>query len=209
MKYHLGCGLNYLNGYFNVDFLPSEHSVANGLTADLYADLLTMNYEENVDEIYSHHVFEHFSFVNAFVLLYKWTNSLKIGGTLIIGVPDLNALAFALSNGDVIKKFKVTRYLYGSHEAKWAYHINGWTEETLKFILEKLGYQVIEVRKEGDETSALPNCSIVAIAILRIRNEKHYLKEILKNYLKLYMNGDCEVGLLQVWEKEFEGKIND
>ena len=96
MKYHLGCGTRYFDGYVNVDNPPSEHSIAN-VKADIYGDLITVKLDP-CEEIRSHHVFEHFSYSESLALLVKWTRALKIDGVLIIDIPDIEVLSQELGN---------------------------------------------------------------------------------------------------------------
>ena len=82
MKLHLGCGHYYLEGYTNVDYPPSEHSVQQSIKADLFCDLATLRYAAgSVDEIRLHHVFEHFPRPAALALLCRWRDWLVPGGT--------------------------------------------------------------------------------------------------------------------------------
>ena len=137
MKYHLGCGAKYFDGYVNVDF-PQEKQTIVQVKADIYDSLLTLKYEP-CDEIRSHHVFEHFNYIESMALLIKWTQALQIKGLLRIDVPDLEALCKALletyKSHYVLKSFRVIRLLLGSHESDWAYHTNGWNPITLSYIL--------------------------------------------------------------------------
>ncbi len=72
LKLHLGCGEKYLEGYVNIDFPQSEHSVLTP-KVDMYHDIRTLQYPDNsVDEIQSHHLFEHFSRTDALKLLFRW-----------------------------------------------------------------------------------------------------------------------------------------
>lgn len=116
-------GSQYMEGYCNVDFPPTHHNVNHDIKVDLYANILEMKYEK-CEEIRSAHLFEHFNYFETFALLYKWTNALEMNGTLIIDIPDLEALCRAYLAADTKTKFLVARYLFGSHEAEWAYHIN-------------------------------------------------------------------------------------
>lgn len=205
MKYHLGCGNNYFQGYVNVDFPQSEHTIVN-IKADLYADLIQMNYEK-CGEIRSHHVFEHFNYIESLVLLIKWTEALNLGGILRIDLPDMEALSKGLSDAitkkDIQRYFKIIRMLYGSHEANWAYHINGWTLDSLSYILEKLGYSLLNYNTYGNPFSAeFPNCgiNIVFKKDIEILN----LKDIARDFLKQYVHPTAEYPLLQEFHKQFE-----
>jgi len=207
MKYHLGCGGTYLNGYVNVDFPPTEHTIQQSLRADIYADILTMNYQP-CEEIRSRHFFEHFNYIDSMVLLYRWTKALDIGGRLFIDLPDIDALCRAMLNGSIEKKFRTIRYMYGSHEAKWAYHINGWSSETLEYTLSRLGYTIKEVRKYGDPNSDFPNCGVEVFATVQQKKSDDELKHIVRDILSLYRNGDNETenNLWNIFNTQFLAK---
>ena len=203
MKYHLGCGSRYMDGYVNVDFPSENHTVNQTVKADLYTDILTMEYEP-CDEIRSHHFFEHFGYVDAFRLLENWTVALKEGGTLLIDVPDLNALSMALVGGTLAQKFRVIRYLYGSQEAPWARHINGWTEETLYAVLNVLGYGLSSVKRYGNPTDECPNCGVSVSAPLNVKMDREHVHSVLEKCLDLYTNGDTdfERRLADLWRSQ-------
>jgi hypothetical protein len=191
VKYHLGCGSHYLEGYLNVDFPDANHNVNHDIRADLYTDILQMHYEE-CEEIRSHHFFEHFNYFDTFALLYKWTNALKSGGKLTIDLPDLEELCRAYLSADTKTKFLVARYLYGSHEADWAYHINGWSKETLEIVLQSLGYIIQDVQKYGSYTDKQPNCGLTISSILQNKPNPTEMKNSLIQLLALYKNGNTE-----------------
>lgn len=208
MKYHLGCGSQYFEGYCNVDFPPENHNVNHNVKVDLYADIVSMSYE-NCEEIRSHHFFEHNNYYDSMVLLYKWTNALIVGGKLVIDVPDLEELCKAYLAADTKTKFLVVRYLCGSHEGKWAMHINGWSKDTLTYILQELGYIIEDVEKYGDFTSNQPNCGIKITAKLETKFNDDDLREKIRNILALYKNGSTEFenSLHEYFMKKFLEKL--
>ena len=146
-KLHLGCGCIYLEGYVNIDYPRTEHTVQEeALTADLYCDIATLDYPAgSVNEIRSHHVFEHFPRQTALALLCRWTDWLETGGVLRIETPDLMGAAKALTawRTPYGKKQQIIRHLFGSHEANWAAHWDGWYEARFRHTLEALGYRDI------------------------------------------------------------------
>lgn len=204
VKYHLGCGTQYLPGYINVDFPQSEHSIVN-IKADIYSSLLTIKLQPS-NEIKSHHVFEHFNYAESLFLLLKWTQSLTIGGLLKIGIPDIEvlngALNAALSQRHLRKIFKIVRMLYGSHEADWAYHINGWTEGTLSLVLEKVGFKLISLERTGDPNNDFPNCSLNTIyqKIAEVPNTE----KIIRDFLSWYCLIPAEQNLLTEFNNQFD-----
>jgi len=147
---HLGCGQSHFNGYVNIDFPPSKHTAQTTVGADVFADIVSLNFPDNsVDEIRSHHVFEHFDRQTALALLCKWHKWLKIGGKLVIETPDFEASVklFVGSQLSYSKKQAVLRHIFGSHEAGWALHYDGWYEEKFFYVLSNLGFCDITFRK--------------------------------------------------------------
>ena len=143
MKLHLGCGQRYLDGYLNVDFPPDEHTVQGGSVADLHADLLQLRYPPgSIEEIRLHHVFEHFARPVACALLASWHSWLRPGGVLRIEVPDLARTARVLLNPFTTHRARTVaiRHLFGSHEAPWAVHCEGYTPKTLKKMAILFGF---------------------------------------------------------------------
>ena len=89
MKLHLGCGQRYLDGYTNIDFPSTEHTVQTVSVADEFHNLFELLYKQKtIDEIRLHHVFEHFDRATACAFMVGWNSWLKIGGNLRIEVPD-------------------------------------------------------------------------------------------------------------------------
>lgn len=149
MKLHLGCGEYYLNGYVNIDYPKSKQTVIN-THADIYTDILKLTYRNNsIDEVRLHHVFEHFDRSTAIALLVKWRKWLKVGGVLRIETPDAMScykmMISPLYTYD--QKQQINRHLFGSHEASWAVHWDGWYEEKYKHILQILGYENLQFKR--------------------------------------------------------------
>jgi len=144
LRLHLGCGENHFEGYINIDFPPSEHSVQTMIAADLFADITLLVFPaQSVDEIRLHHVFEHFSRSKALALLIQWHSWLKIGGKLHIETPDVIGSAHTLvADMPYRTKQGVLRHAFGSHEASRAYHLDGWYKEKFEHILSKFGFSV-------------------------------------------------------------------
>jgi len=113
--------------------LPSEHTVQTVVGADIFADISILNFPScSVDEIRSHHVFEHFNRSVALALLCKWHQWLKIGGTLIVETPDFEASINSLvsSRYNYHQKQVIIRHIFGSHENYWAIHCDGGTKKS-------------------------------------------------------------------------------
>ena len=141
-RLHLGCGEQYLDGYVNIDYPSSEHTVQTTSPADELADITKLEYApESVAEVRLHHVFEHFDRPTALRLLIDWHEWLADGGVLTIETPDFERAVRAFSRrfgrGD---RGTILRHVFGSHEADWAVHWDGWYEERYRRTLSALGY---------------------------------------------------------------------
>ncbi len=148
-KLHLGCGGRYLQGYINIDFPPSKHTVIIP-KADIFKDIRDLEYpENNVDEIRSHHLFEHFTRQEAIKLLLQWRSWLKIGGLLVVETPDFEECAkLFIAIDNLEKQFKLARHIFGSHEAEWALHKDFWSKPKFQFVLDRLGFKIVEIRQD-------------------------------------------------------------
>ncbi len=115
---------------------------------DLTADIRTLSYEENsVDEIRSHHLFEHFSRAEALKLLTRWRQWLKPGGLLVVETPDFaTSAAFYLNTASVKRRAELARHIIGSQEAHWALHKDVWDKPKFKFVLRKMGFTELQFR---------------------------------------------------------------
>jgi predicted SAM-dependent methyltransferase len=147
IKLHLGCGEQYLEGYTNIDFPVEEHSVMKP-KADKFADIRSLQYESgSISEIRSHHVFEHFSRAETLKLLKQWHGWLQVGGKLVIETPDFENSIKKFIFADIQTQSQLLRHIFGSQEAKWAYHLDGWYAKKFKYILKQFGFTEIKTEK--------------------------------------------------------------
>jgi hypothetical protein len=205
MKLHLGCGQGYLDGYRNIDFPPSEHPVQARSVADEHADILSLRYlPESIDEVRLHHVFEHFPRPLACALLACWHTWLRPGGMLHLEVPDFAATASIILSSRASRRAKAVaeRHLYGSHEAAWAVHCEGYTPAMLKTFVATFGFETQELHKNSWQGTH-------NIELLATRSERSYrLAESrgrAEDYLRLFMLDDSvsERAMLGVWLEMF------
>lgn len=226
MKLHLGCGNKYLEGYVNIDLPPSEHTVMDS-KADIYADIRTLEYPENsIDEIRLHHLFEHFTRAESLKFLVKWRKWLKVGGLLHIQTPDFSGCILKYIFAPLKFRMQLGRHIFGSQEARWAFHLDFWDKRKFKFVLKSLGYDIIKVKRYWNSFhkhySKIPFSPLIGelipekyykqyggfklpdIVVFAKKNDKvidydKVVVEILKNYLI----GKEDEKLLQVWLDEY------
>jgi len=210
MKLHLGCGQKYLEGYINIDYPVSEHSVQKKSVADIHADITRLSYPaSSIDEVRLHHVFEHFTRPVACGLISTWRFWLKPGGILHIEVPDFQRTAFTVLNpfSSLRSKTIALRHIFGSHEASWAVHCEGWTVSQLGNILKKLEFEILETKKNSWKGTY--NFEIIArkndIDLSQIDSEKR-MKDFLSDYL--VDSSQSELELLSVWISEYKIQVN-
>jgi glycosyltransferase involved in cell wall biosynthesis/predicted SAM-dependent methyltransferase len=208
LKLHLGCGERYLPGYLNIDFPSSQHTVQKTSKADLHADLRELSYPNNsVQEIRSHHVYEHFDRVTALRFLIDWYGWLKSGGELVIETPDFRRCAeeFVRSNSPAEQQ-KLIRHLFGSQEASWAVHYDGWHQAKFQSTLTALGFQ--DLRFTHSEWQGTHNITVRARKLepfLSRQEQERAAESILRAYL--VDDSATEQHMLKVWTAQLvEGR---
>jgi glycosyltransferase involved in cell wall biosynthesis len=164
LKLHLGCGENHFDGYVNIDYPPDEHTVQTNRAADIFADITQLAFPPGtVDEVRSHHVFEHFDRSKALAQIIRWTSWLKMGGTLTIETPDFwGSIESLISKPEYVVQQGILRHIFGSHEASWAYHYDGWYEEKFIHVLSCFGYEVTCRRWKWPHPPYLANIVVTA-----------------------------------------------
>ena len=208
MKLHLGCGERYLQGYLNVDFPPEAHTVQCRSPADLHTDLLQMKYPiGSVDEIRLHHVFEHFIRPVACALLVAWYFWLKSGGILHLEVPDFVRTASVILNPVASSRAKAVamRHLFGSHEAPWAVHCEGYTQGTLRGLLEQVGFEVLEIHHNSWSGTHNIEMLVKKVGVIRTMDD---LRARVRNLLGQYLVDVSEEPLLEAWMEIFDRQLH-
>lgn len=206
MKLHLGCGQRYLGGYINIDFPPEEHTVREKHPADQFADILSLSYPPgSVEEVRLHHVFEHFTRPVAYALLASWNSWLMPGGVLHIEVPDFGRTALSMLNplAPLKSRLVAERHIFGSHEAHWAHHLEGYTRWTLRCVIEMFGYRVIGI--SGNSWKGTYNIEIKAV---KERGDSiEAFEQVSRKLLLLHLVDDSEQRLLNQWLSDYREQV--
>lgn len=208
MRLHLGCGQRYFDGYVNIDFPMSEHTVQVKTVADLHADLTALRYSSgSIDEVRLHHVFEHFTRPTAAALLAGWCSWLRVGGVVRIEVPDFNRTARSMLNPLSSRQRKMVgmRHLFGSHEAGWAVHCEGWSVRSLSDLLVTAGLKVLTVKKNSWKGTYNLEVSAEKVETL----SAHDIANRVEKHFRLFIldESPSELELLNVWMKEFKKQL--
>ena len=208
MKLHLGCGQKYLQGYVNIDYPPAEHTVQDTSVADEYHNISQLRYKAGtIDEVRLHHVFEHFERFKACAYLAAWNSWLKAGGRVHIEVPDFETtLKKNFSRWDKHKFEGVgLRHIFGSQEAPWAVHYEGYSEWKLRELIAHFGYGDIQIIKSNYKRT-------FNIEILAAKNRsltKQDCEAAAEKYLSTYLvdDSDTEKRMLMVWMNGFREQL--
>lgn len=205
LRLHLGCGATNISGYINIDFPQSEHPVmipAVDAEADIVNDLIFAN--DSVDEIRSHHLFEHFSRVIALAQLVKWHSWLKIGGILIIETPDFVGSINQLVSKDIEykRKMAIVRHLTGDQSASWGFHQDQWWDERYETTLSKLRFRIVKIiHTQWNRWPYLSNITVEAMKLkdVDLSDQINACLELLKES----MVSEKETATFDVWKQQF------
>ena len=125
--------------WINVDIQPRWNP-------DLLADVSKLPHGDNtVEAICAHHVLEHLVLDDGAVALREWLRVLKSGGSLLIFVPDLAALAKKWLSGGITDYIYAVN-LYGAFMGDPAdRHRWGWCYRSLHAMLTEAGFRTIKL----------------------------------------------------------------
>jgi predicted SAM-dependent methyltransferase len=210
MKLHLGCGQKYFDGYINIDYPPSEHTVMNETVADEFHNLLELKYPVNsIEEVRLHHVFEHFPRSVAAALLASWNSWLKKDGILRIEVPDFYKTARSIFNPfcDESQKAIAMRHIFGSQEAHWAVHYDGYTQSNLKILLENFGFKINNFLPNSWKGTT-HNIEVIATKIKDLNPDSSY--QAAERYLAKFMvdKSESEQAQLAKWLHDYKNQFS-
>jgi predicted SAM-dependent methyltransferase len=209
MKLHLGCGQRYLEGYVNIDYPLSEHSVQQKSVADKFADLKELNYKAgSIEEVRLHHVFEHFQRTTACAFLAGWNSWLAPDGMIRIEVPDFKRTSkVALSRWTSLKEKSVAiRHIFGSQEAHWAVHYQGYTELLISTFVELYGFKTVKISRIA--YLGTHNIDLFAKKVRSLNKDE--ADNVTSAYLKNFLldSSPSELLMLDTWIKEYSLQVS-
>ena len=149
LRLHLGSGSHRVEGWINIDFLRPARRL------DLYWDLRRpLPYADgSADAVFAEHVLEHMSFDEGVRLLGEARRVLRQGGTVRVGVPDLDRyVASYLGRDDLIDRVRPGRLtraialgeIFFLHGHRCMYDF-----ETMHAALERAGFVDIVKSQSG------------------------------------------------------------
>lgn len=170
-KLYVGCGQDRVQGYIHIDKRPLPGVDYARDAWDIFPDI------KEVDEIYSRHMLEHLTSMEADFTLRNWFKALKTGGRVHIIVPNMDYhceqwLKAEWNEETLHDKWSDARHgfagFYGWQKqcdptkadyelSYWDVHKSGYNERRIRFLLERIGYDRVE-------TSIVDKIHLVAIA---------------------------------------------
>jgi glycosyltransferase involved in cell wall biosynthesis/ubiquinone/menaquinone biosynthesis C-methylase UbiE len=167
----IGSGDNPHKGYIHFDIQKVPH-------VDVVAKADDLGLPDNsVGEIYSSHLFEHFTREQLDNVLIEWHRVLENDGYLVIKCPDILKVCEKLVKKNVDYDLGVA-WIYGGQRTKWDYHYWSYCFDSLKDKLEKIGFVGVE---------SLPDVDDWLKVMARVKKEKKHTLD--KNQLKVLFRG--------------------
>jgi SAM-dependent methyltransferase len=151
---HLGCGLNRLDGWANVDII--------GMNAEVFWDLRDgVPFPDNsAVGVFCEHVLEHFALADGIPLLDECFRVLKPGGIVRFGVPDFGKYLVSYAGDrhelETLRPGRPTPMLALAEVVLAHGHRSAWDGETLTAVLRDAGFVDVVVKAWGQ--TDLPMC---------------------------------------------------
>lgn len=143
MRLNIGCDTHRIEGYINIDL---KEELKPDMVVDVTEGLPFEN--DSIEEIRMEHFLEHPFYIQVEPFLKECWRVLRPEGELIIEVPDILKICRLLLEGKKTLQFCLTGIYGGYADTKIdlpQMHKWGWTAETLKEILEKAGFEIMEL----------------------------------------------------------------
>jgi len=146
MKYNLGCGDIPIEGWENIDIKQGR----NAYPLDIP--------DGSADVIRASHLLEHFDNVTVYDVIKNWISKLKVGGSLMIAVPDFEKIAKAYI--EKTGNYNVSGYLMGGQTDANDFHRSIFDKNSLTDLLKSAGLDDIQ-----EWTSDLKDCASLPVSL--------------------------------------------
>ncbi|AFY72730.1 hypothetical protein Syn7502_00580 [Synechococcus sp. PCC 7502] len=142
---------------FDVEDRPEVDFIGNARDLGIFED-------QSIESIYASHVLEHFYYGLDDELIFtlaEWHRVLKIGGELMISVPDIQILCWLYSQPklDVRNRFNIMRMMFGGQVNEYDVHKVGFDFDTLAMYLNEVGFTGY---KRVSEFNLFNDCSTIS-----------------------------------------------
>lgn len=143
MKLNIGCDVNHLPGFINIDM---REEVKPDVVADVTKGL---DFKDgSMELIRLEHFLEHLFYIQIEPFLRECYRLLKGEGEIVIEVPDILKVCKLFIEKKKPEK-ECLKAIYGGYADSGInipqVHKWGWSGETLKDILEKIGFEIVKL----------------------------------------------------------------
>lgn len=141
MKIHLGCGKRFIPGFVHVDLADFPH-----IEHKRNVDDLSCFKNDSAELIYACQLLEYFDRDEVLKVLTEWKRVLQKNGILRLSVPNFRVLSNLYQAGFSLDYMLGTLYgKWSIGDNKFVYHKTTYDFESLKKILENLGFHNVEL----------------------------------------------------------------
>jgi len=157
LRLNVGCGSLRRRNELGIDrYLTSA--------VDVQADILALPFPDNSAEVVRmDQLLEHFPQKSAVRVLLEVKRVLRSGGRLTLSVPDMTAICEAYPQAKTLRdKLLWMCSVYGRQTHEGEHHKSGWDMETLRDLLQAIGFERINTRRCNQ---ALVDVSIRAMVV--------------------------------------------
>lgn len=199
LKLNLGCGFDIRAGYVNIDANDEHHP-------DLVSDVANLSAlgDGVASEALAQDVLEHLPRAKVSTALREWNRVLEPSGTLVVRLPSVVHLLRLLEDKqhqDVATQQRLIQCMYGTQGYDGDFHLNGFTEVTLRHDLNEAGFSVINLRIVDDwmfEVHAKKMKHVAPDPILRLPTDKEFLHAVYNRLFGRSVDPDGEAYYLKV-----------
>jgi predicted SAM-dependent methyltransferase len=105
--------------------------------------------DQSIEALYASHVLEHFYYAldrELSITLAEWHRVLKVGGQLLLSVPDMRTLCWLYSRPDLeaMNRLHLMRMMFGGQTNQYDVHKVGFDIDILSMYLAEAGFTQIE-----------------------------------------------------------------
>lgn len=160
---YIGCGEDIREGFMHADIRKFDH-------VDYVCKAWELSIHiQDVNHIYSRHMLEHLTNMEAIHTLSDWFKVLKKKGSIRIIVPDMDFHAKQWLEAEWNEEFENDKWSDASHsfasiygwqeecdpfeevynQSYWSVHKSGYNKKRMKFLLKKIGFKNIEIETKN------------------------------------------------------------